>query len=283
MLPGRASQTMLRTALRRAEHQLLDHPRIFEDPIAVGFVPEGSEQTILAAADELRAPTQKLLRLLFALRSRFAEDRLARAAARGACQYLIVGAGLDTFPWRQPKFGIDLRIFWVDHPASLTWSTAYFRERGLTVPANVSFVAADLEERHLAERLAKSGFDCRAVTFCSALGVTQYLGRDAVESLLRFAASWPIASEIVCTFSPPDDTLDGDDLAAAHERVPVAARSGEPWKTRLTVPHIFGLLAICGFAEVFHLTRRRAQQQYFGGRGDTPHVPQLEQLFAATI
>jgi methyltransferase (TIGR00027 family) len=283
MLPGQASQTMLRTAVRRAEHQLLDHPRIFDDPMAVGFVPEATEENILATADELRTPTQRLLRQLFALRSRFAEDRLAQAAARGARQYVMLGAGLDTFPWRQPKFAVDLRIFWVDHPASLEWSTAYFRGRRLTVPANVTFVAADLEQRHLAERLAKSGFDRSGMTFCSALGVTQYLGDDAVEALLWFAASWPSASEIVCTFSPPDDGLDGEDLAASHERAPIAATSGEPWKTRLAVPDVFRLFALCGFTEVFHLTRRRAHQQYYCGRGDLPHVPQLEQLFAAIV
>jgi methyltransferase (TIGR00027 family) len=283
MLPGQASQTMIRTAMRRAEHQLLDHPRIFEDPIALGFVPQASEQAILAAADELRAPTLTSLRLQFALRSRFAEDRLAQAVARGARQYVMIGAGLDTFPWRQPKFDIDLQIFWVDHPASLNWSTAYFRERGLSVPPNLSFVAADLEQRHLAERLADGGFDRSAVTFCSALGVTQYLGRDAVEALLQFGASWPVESEIVCTFSPPDDALEGDDVAVTHERMLIASASGEPWKTRLAVPRVFRLLGGCGFAEVFHLTRQRAQQQYFFGTGDTPNVPQLEQLFAATV
>src|ERR1700676_2088813 len=116
MLPGQASQTMVRTAIRRAAHQLLDRPRIFEDPIAVGLIPEASEQAILGAGDDHRAPLQTLFRSLFAFRTRFAEERLARAAARGVCQYVIVGAGLDTFPWRQPDFAKALRIFFVDHP-----------------------------------------------------------------------------------------------------------------------------------------------------------------------
>jgi methyltransferase (TIGR00027 family) len=143
----------LRTAMRRAAHQLLDEPRILEDPIAVGLVPEASEQAILDATDEHRAALATLFRSLFAFRNRFAEDRLADAAAKGVRQYVIVGAGLDTFPWRQPPFARALQIFYVDHPATLGWTTARFHERGLATPPNLSFVGADLEEQNLANRL----------------------------------------------------------------------------------------------------------------------------------
>src|SRR5215468_9204583 len=143
MFPGRPSQTMLRTATLRAAHQLLDKPPILHDPIAVGLVPKPSEQAVLATLDEYLDPVA--LRLYFALRSRFAEDRLAEAVSRGVRQYVIVGAGLDTFPWRQPPFANAMRIFFVDHPATLAWSTERFKERGLPTPPNVTFVAADLE------------------------------------------------------------------------------------------------------------------------------------------
>src|ERR1700749_3351837 len=189
MLSGQASQSMVRTAMRRAAHQLLDEPRILEDPIAVGLVPEASEQAILDGTEEHRAPLATLFSSLFAFRNRFAEDRLADAAARGVHQYVIVGAGLDTFPWRQPPFASALQIFYVDHPASLAWTTARFRERGLPTPPNLSFVAADLEEQNLANRLDERGFDRQAGAFCSVLGVTQFLSRDAIEALLSFAAS----------------------------------------------------------------------------------------------
>src|SRR5262245_18347004 len=99
MLLGHPSQSMIRTAMRRAAHQLLDRPPIFADPVAVGLVPEASQHAILGAADEHRAPLPTLLRALFAFRSRFAEDRLAEAALRGVRQYVVVGAGLDTFAW----------------------------------------------------------------------------------------------------------------------------------------------------------------------------------------
>src|SRR5262245_46907877 len=113
MLADQPSRTMIHTAMRRAAHQLLDRPRIFEDPVAVGLVPEASEDTVLGAVDEHRAPLPTLLRALFAFRSRFAEDRLAEAANRGVRQYVVVGAGLDTFAWRQPAFAQNMRIFYV--------------------------------------------------------------------------------------------------------------------------------------------------------------------------
>src|SRR5437762_44364 len=182
---------------------------------------------------EQRAPLSTLLRALFAFRSRFAEDRLAEAAVRGVRQYVVVGAGLDTFAWRQPSFANNMRIFYVDHPCSLVWATAQFRRCGLSTPPNLSFVGADLEAQELAIRLDAHGFEREAGAFCSVLGVTQYLSRRAVEALLRFAASLPIHSEIVFSFIPPDDELEGEELTAAIHSVELTATMGEPWMTRL--------------------------------------------------
>jgi len=130
MLPGQPSRTLLVPAVRRAAHQLLDTPLIFNDPIAVGLVPEASEYAIRNALEDHRRSEAMLVRSLFALRSRFAEDRLAAAAARGVRQYVILGAGLDTFPWRQPDFARGLRIFAADHVATLAWTQVRFWERG---------------------------------------------------------------------------------------------------------------------------------------------------------
>jgi methyltransferase (TIGR00027 family) len=277
---------MVRTAIRRAAHQLLDSPRIFEDPLAVGFIPEASEQAILAAADDHLAPLPTLLRSLFALRSRFAEDRLAEAAARGVRQYVILGAGLDTFPWRQPGFALPLRIFCVDHPSSLVSTLSYVRARGLVTPPNVTIVAVDLEGGQLAERLTKHGFAHGARTFCSLLGVTQYLSRDAVEALFGFAAglpAQPAQSEIVFSFVPPDDELVESDFAATTYSGTLAGTLGEPWKTRLRSSEAVAILTGLGFGEVFHLTPERARQRYFAGRSDALRTSAFEQLVAATV
>jgi len=286
VLPGRPSHTMVRTAIRRAAHELFDRPRIFEDPLAIGFIPEASEQAILDVADDHLAPLPTLLRSLFALRSRFSEDRLAEAAARGARQYVIVGAGLDTFAWRQPGFALPLRIFYVDHPSSLASTLSYVRARGLVTPPNVTFVAVDLEGGQLAERLTEHGFAHGARTFCSLLGVTQYLSRDAVEALFGFAAGLPAQSEIVFSFVPPSDELAQDDVAATTHiatLVETLGALGEPWETRLRSSEAVTILAGLGFGEVFHLTPERAHQRYFAGRSDTLRTSGFEQLMAATV
>lgn len=119
MLPGQASQTLLIASIMRARHQLFDAPVVLDDPVVLKLVPEAQDPGVLTEFGELRAPMASLMRSMFAVRSRFTEDRLARAAARGVPQYVMFGAGLDTFPWRQPDFAKDMQIFAVDHPASL--------------------------------------------------------------------------------------------------------------------------------------------------------------------
>ena len=152
METGRPSRTLLAPAIRRAAHQLLDAPLILYDPIAVGLVPEAGADAIRTGLAEHKTEESVLLRSLFVLRSRFAEDRLAEAAARGVRQYLIVGAGLDTFPWRQPDYAHDMQIFLTDHVASLAWTQVKFWERGLPKPANLTFVPLDLEQGRARER-----------------------------------------------------------------------------------------------------------------------------------
>ena len=219
MLPGQASRTLLRVAIRRAAHQLLDRPLIFNDPVVVRLVPEALERENRDAVEDQGAPDGKLFRLWFATRTRFAEDRLARAAARGVRQYVILGAGLDTFPWRQPDFARSMQIFFTDHPASLVWIRTRLRERGISKPSNLNFVPVDLEEERLATQLAACGFDPTLATFCSALGVTQYLDRGSVDALFGFVAGLSHGSEIVFSFAPTDDELSGDDLGAVATAV----------------------------------------------------------------
>ena len=281
MSPGQPSRTMLRTATLRAAHQLLDKPLILNDPIAVGLVPEASEQAMLASLDNHH--DQSALRSLFALRSRFAEDRLAEAAARNVRQYVIVGAGLDTFPWRQPDYARDMKIFVADHVATLAWTQVRFWERGLPKPANLTFVPVDLEECRLGESLVEFGFAPDTPSLCSALGVMQYLDRQAIDALLGFASSLKVGSEIVFSFAPPEDDLQGDDVrmaAGAAERV---AALGEPWKTRLRARELVERLTHFGFSDVFHLTPKLAQQRYFAGREDGLKAPGFEQIICAIV
>jgi methyltransferase (TIGR00027 family) len=282
MLGKQASTSLERTAVRRAAHQVLDTPLIFQDRVAVGLVPDASEQSIRAAVAEHSSPVQTLIRAMFAVRSRFCEDRLMQAANRGVRQYVIVGAGLDTFPWRQPTFARGMEIFYLDHPASLVWTRARFRDRGLPIPSNLTFVGANLEKRDVAERLIDLGFNKEESAFFSMLGVTQYVGRDALTALFDFAVSLPNGSEMVFTFVPPDDELSGDDLAAIRAAVELHSKR-EPWITRLRALELADDLKRLGFSEIFHVTREHLHRLYFASRGDKLRAPAVEQLIAAIV
>lgn len=283
MVPGQPSQTLLRSAIRKAAHQLLDDPPIFRDPIVVDLVPEVQEQAMLNSLDMPGAPAAKRFRLLFAIRSRFEEDRLALAAARGVRQLLMIGAGLDTFPWRQPNYAKTFRIFSADYPASSDWVQQRFRERGFLPPSNLTFVPVDLELQNLDEQLGASGFDREHPTFMSILGVTQYLTEGAIDAVFRFAASLSQGSEFVFSFVPPDDELEGEDLRGATSSSIRTGALGEPWKTRLSSRGLAERLRQLGFQEIVHLTPAAAHQHYLASHADVQSIPGWEQTMAAVL
>ena len=283
MRPGQPSQTMVQAAMLRAAHQLLDRPLIFADPIAVGLVPEASEEAILAAAAEFRSPSMMMRRASMVVRSRFAEDRLAAAAGRGVRQYVIAAAGLDTFPWRQPPFVRGMRIFAADLPATLAWAQDRFRERGLSQPRNLTFVPVDLEHRQLRQQLIEFGFATNEPMFCSALGIVQFLTSDAVNALLLFAASAPKGSEIAFSFSPPDEELNEAELVELRRSMARGEKFGEPWLTRMRPDDVIGRLERFGFTDGVHLTPELAHERYLCGRPDALRISRSSQLIAAVV
>ncbi len=283
MLPGQASQTLLIASIMRARHQLFDAPLIFDDPVVLNLVPEARDPDVLNDLGDPKGPMATLLRSMLAVRSKFAEDRLAQAAGRGIRQYVIFGAGLDTFPWRQPNFAKDLQIFAVDHPASLVQTNRIFRERGFARPSNLVRVPLDFEQKRIGEQLAACDFDRDAASFCSALGVLLYLEDEIVDEILRFIMSLRPSSEIVFSFFPPDDELDGLDLEVARRIGAKFAAMGEPWKSRVGPRAIVKRLLALGFGEVFHLSPELAQAQYFSARSGKSTAPHFEQMIAATV
>ena len=283
MRSDQPSRTMFRTAIRRATHQILDNPLILHDPIALQVLPEAADPHFVATMQNGVVPDPVLLRSLFVLRSRFAEDRLALAAARGIRQYVMVAAGLDTFPWRQPDYARSMQLFAVDRPASLVFRRQRLRERGFAQPANLDDVPVDLEQDNLAEKLVCHGFDNTVPSFFSMLGVAQYLSAQAVDSALRAVASLPKESEIVFSFALPDDSLSGEDLQAVRLSAISTGVVGEPWRTRLRPDELIVQLGHLGFGAVFHLSPSLARQRYFGGRCDALRAPVWEQLIAAVV
>ncbi len=177
ILPDRkTSRTALGTAYLRAAHQLLDAPpRILEDPLAVTLLGPEAGRRIRAGAEHDQTPERRALRAHVVLRSRFAEDCLEGSINRGVGQYVILGAGFDSFALRQPPWAKGLRIIEVDQPATQEMKRARIAEAGLVIPDNVAFAAVDFERESLRGGLQRNSVSLETPTFFSWLGVTMYL------------------------------------------------------------------------------------------------------------
>ncbi len=284
MQEGQASWTATYTAISRAAHQCLDAaPKILDDPVAIGLIEGAAETDLRAQADTFRQPVQQHTRAILVLRSRYAEDRLAQAVAAGATQYVILGAGLDTFAYRQPAWVRDVRVIEVDHPDSQALKRHYLQRRRVAVPANVVFCPIDFERATLRQGLEAIAFDPHARTFLSLLGVTQYLTREALAATLRDVLTLPAGSGIVLAFVLPDAALTGVDLDVSLTHTALAASHGEPWLTRFEPEALRAWLLELGFSTATHLAPSRAQQLYFAGRNDGLHAPRYEQLMYAEV
>jgi methyltransferase (TIGR00027 family) len=265
-----ASNTAHFTALARAVHLLLDgEPKILSDPLAVGFVPGSSESDIRARADEFTSPFRSRTRAGVLIRSRFTEDQLSEAVADGVRQYLILGAGFDTFAYRQPTWASELKIIEVDHPTTQAVKHQYLSQAGIMPGENVAFRAIDFEDTSLVEGLSHSSFDPHIPTFISWLGVTMYLTRPAIEATLRFVLSLPSPSRIVLTFfSPPATIADPAVREQTESVIALAEEYGEPMVSLFEPSELEEWLLKLGFSSAHHLSLEEASTRYFTDRTD---------------
>jgi methyltransferase (TIGR00027 family) len=266
----RASKTATSAAVHRAAHQVFDaEPKILDDPIAVGLVPETVESVLRLDGANFHQPNERRLRANFVLRSRFAEDQLANAAKRGVIQYVVLGAGLDTFAYRQPDWAHQLAIVEIDHPASQHFKIASLRSAGITVPPNVGFFSIDFGAEAVADRFAQAPLDRATPLFVSWLGVSQYLTYGAIAATLGAVAAWPGGAELVFTYIADDWTsLDPEGRVAIETAEARAAANGEPWLSKLSCRETADLLATSGFSRIEPLSIAQAKQRYFRARLD---------------
>jgi methyltransferase (TIGR00027 family) len=282
MEQSQRSRTLEIPAVMRALHQSVDgDPKILADPIAPRLLNPDDDRRWLAPL--LNHPFAKQLRAGFVLRSRYAEDCLAEAVRRGVRQYAILGAGLDTFAYRQPEWSEPLRIFEVDHPVTQDWKRDRLKATNLTIPTNVTFVPVDFEKTSIAAGLANSAFAFDVPTFCSCLGVTQYLTSDAIDETCRFVLSLPPSSEIVFSFVVPPDVLSGPEAGLVAIAAQRAAAMGEPWLTRLYPDQFKSKLRALGFSAATHLTPAETRERYFKNRRDGLRERLGEQLMRAVV
>jgi methyltransferase (TIGR00027 family) len=201
-------------------------------------------------------------------RSRFAEDALARAVARGTGQFVILGAGLDTFAYRNPYPEGTLRVFEVDHPATQAWKRRKLRNASIAVPASVSYVPVDFERDALADRLAAAGFDASRPAFFSWLGVTMYLTDEAFASTLTLVAGSGPGGGVAFDYGAARSHLAWTDRIALAWLSRRVASAGEPFRTFFEPDALVARLQRLGFARIEDLGRDGINARYFTGRPD---------------
>ncbi|MGO9916252.1 MAG: class I SAM-dependent methyltransferase [Isosphaeraceae bacterium] len=281
MQVGKPSRTALGAARHRAVHQVLVGGRIFNDPLAVRILGADAEAAIRDAKND---PVQRRLRLFIAVRTRFAEDALTAAVARGASQLVVLGAGLDTYAYRT-ALAESLQVFEVDHPATQAWKRQRLAEASITVPSALTFAPVDFERETLAAGLTAAGFTAKRQTFFTWLGVVPYLTEQAVFSTLGFIATLPGRVHVVFDYSnPPTLGPSEDEYAASRQQLAARVASlGEAFQSTFETNALHDKLAALGFREVEDLGPAAIRERYFANRGAPARNRGAHVLRATTV
>ena len=285
--------------MARAAHLLLDDdPKIFQDPLAFSLSGVESEAALLAIhgathADlarrvtpepaQARARYLRYFRAFATLRQRYTEEALGQALERGVAQYVILGAGLDSFAYRRRDLAGVVRVFEVDHAATQQWKRVRLQELHIALPSNLTFVPLDFERQTLADGLLAGGHRPELPTFFSWVGVTMYLTEAAVFETLRYVASLAPGSEIVFQYVLPAALLDDEGRQLlAHIQTNVAAQ-GEPFVTLFAPTTLAARVRDLGFTQVWDFGPEEADAHYFAGRTDGLRTPPHTHLMKARV
>lgn len=265
MQDARPSRTALRVALRRAAHQLYDaQPLVLDDPIAIPILGSEYLPEVHRTATKLHKPFSVALRAFLVARSRYAEDMLTRAVAQGVTQYVLLGAGLDTFAHRNPFQ--QLRVFEVDHPATQQWKRELLETSTFPSRANLTYVPVDFERESIPEQLRSVGFNPQIPTFFAWLGVVPYLTLEAFRSTIRFIGAQPQGSGIVLDYSQPRSALPFLEKLAHDSLAARVQLAGEPFQLFFTPPEIAAELN--SFHNLEDLGSSEINARYFANRTD---------------
>ncbi len=259
MIEGQPSRTALSAAAARAAHQTLEHGAIFNDPLALPILgTDGAEML-----EELRTdPRRRPMRIFIACRSRFTEDAIATAVSQGLGQLVILGAGLDTFAYRNPH-GSALQIIEVDHPSTQARKRDRLRLANIAIPPSVAYAPIDFERETLMHVLAQAGFDPARRSFFMWLGVVPYLTEPAIFATLTSIASLPGGAEVVFDYSDPPANLPPEARAQHEAYAARVAAMGETWITHFDANDLRTRLSQCGFTTIEDLAIPDLAQRYF--------------------
>jgi methyltransferase (TIGR00027 family) len=273
--------TAARVALWRALHVEVDAaPHVLHDTIGLD---------LLAPADDWRqrgdmnAEFTRPFRASIVARARFIEDLVIEQVSRGLTQYVILGAGLDSFAQRRPDIASRLTVFEVDQPGPQAWKHQRLIERGYGVPEWLRFVPVDFEAGgSWREALPKAGFDMTRPAVVVSTGVSMYLTKEANASALREVASLAMGSTLAMTFLLPLEMADPEVRPGLEMAEKGARASGTPFISFFTPQQIVALAHETGFSQVQHISAAYLTQRYFSGRNDGLRPPaNAEELLVA--
>jgi methyltransferase (TIGR00027 family) len=256
------SRTAMGSAVLRAAHVREDAPPwLLEDRLSEQLLDSRSREEVRAEIARWAPDVRAALRLAHAARSRLAEDTAVEGLAAGRRDYVLVGAGLDTFAWRHPA-APGLGIWEIDHPQTQRWKRQAVRDRGLGEPANVRFVQADLTVSSLGT------LELPPIATWNWLGVTMYLERQVTEDVLTAIAQGDPGTTLVVNFLLADEDTDDLSRAVQATAADVVRREGEPVRAQYTRAEVAGLLDSVGFSAVALLDAAALKDRYFPARCD---------------
>jgi methyltransferase (TIGR00027 family) len=258
------SRTALRVALRRAAHQIVDRPLLFEDPLAVRILGPAYTEELRRTPDKERRPFSAALRAFLVARSRYAEEQLATAYAAGVRQYCLLGAGLDTFAYRNHYDG--LQVFEVDHPNTQAWKHTMLRDAQIEIPFTVRHVPVDFETQALTDQLAAANFAFDKPCFFAWLGVVPYLTLEAFRTTLSLIAHMPKTSGVTFDYGLPRASLPFLEQLAHDSLASRVAQAGEPFQLFFTPEEVRAELT--AFSHIEDLATKDISFRYFADRTD---------------
>jgi methyltransferase (TIGR00027 family) len=280
MEDGQPSFTALTAAAARAAHLIVDdEPRIFADTLAAALLGERAEELISFHKLHGTHPVLAGARVQATCRSRYTEDALGRA---GVTQYVVLGAGLDSFAYRAGPGG-RVRVFEVDHPATQDWKRRALASARIPAPDGLTFVEADLTADSLAGRLDAAGFDAAAPALVSWLGVTMYLTPAAVAQTMAAAGGLAPGSELIADYMLPEQMRDEAGAVYGTLVAQASAERGEPWLSYFTPAQMTDLGREAGFAQVRNVRQRDTVPGELWARPDSLCPADLAVLFHGVI